>query len=96
MGKKRPDQVKRVHETLKKNAKEAKYGMPYCKWRKEDNRWEISDASGRDASMFFYPEGSVGLIKLPTTRSKTQATALHLGTHTVGTQVDPVAFIFGA
>lgn len=79
MGKKRPDQVKRVHETLKNNAKEAKYGMPYCKWRKEDNRWEISDASGRESSMFFYPEGERWAYQAPYDDEKESTFSRSLG-----------------
>ena len=55
MGKKRPPQVKEVHEQLKKNSKQARWGAPFAKWRKEENRWELGCGFGRGGSMFYYP-----------------------------------------
>ena len=60
MGKKRPEQVKRVHEALKENNAKitAMYrGKPFAKWDNFNQRWEISDAWVADATMRFYPEG---------------------------------------
>ena len=69
MGKKRPEQVKRVHEALKANNAKispARYrGKPFARFDKDLQRWEISDAWRADASMYFYPIGERWTYQAP-------------------------------